>query len=73
MQSTKAMRDRVRELSRPDQCDYDRAVVALLDDLNAYRKAMLDCQTLTPSLLTGEQAIERLKEINVHVYQVIGR
>jgi hypothetical protein len=34
--------------------------------------ALVKCQTLTPSLLTGEQAIERLKEINVFVYGILG-
>lgn len=38
-QSTKAMRDRIRELSRPDECDYDRAVIALLDDFEVLLKA----------------------------------
>lgn len=36
--STKAMRQRLRELSRPDECDYDRAVIALLDDFEALLK-----------------------------------
>jgi hypothetical protein len=30
--STPAMRARIRELARPDDDDYDRAVVAVLDD-----------------------------------------
>jgi hypothetical protein len=33
LQSTDAMRKRIRELSRPTECDYDRAVIAVLDDL----------------------------------------
>jgi hypothetical protein len=36
------------------------------------RKALRDCQSLTPSLMTGDQAIERLKEINVFVYSMLG-
>jgi hypothetical protein len=31
-------------------------------------KALQDCKTLTPSLLSGDAAIERLKEINQLVY-----
>jgi hypothetical protein len=30
--STPAMRARIRELARPDNDDYDRAVIAVLDD-----------------------------------------
>jgi hypothetical protein len=33
LQSTVAMRKRIRELARPNDCDYDRAVIAVLDDL----------------------------------------
>lgn len=33
LRSTPAMRARIRKLARPDRCDYDRAVVAVLDDL----------------------------------------
>lgn len=39
----------------------------------ALRQALRDCQTLTPILLTGEQAIERLREINVLVYRALER
>jgi hypothetical protein len=35
MKSTKAMRNRCRELSKPDRDDYDRAVICILDDLEA--------------------------------------
>nr|WP_140393736.1 hypothetical protein [Nitrospira cf. moscoviensis SBR1015] len=35
------------------------------------RDMLRQCKTLTPSLMTGEQAIERLKEINVHVYRCL--
>lgn len=35
------------------------------------RTALIECLTVTPSLLTGEQAIERLKQINCHVYDVL--
>jgi hypothetical protein len=33
MKSTQAMRDRCRELSKPDRDDYDRAVICIIDDL----------------------------------------
>lgn len=33
LRSTPAMRARVRALAKPSECDYDRAVVAVLDDL----------------------------------------
>ncbi len=33
LRSTDAMRKRIRELARPRECDYDRAVIAVLDDL----------------------------------------
>lgn len=35
LKSTQAMRDRCRALSRPDMDDYDRAVICILDDLEA--------------------------------------
>ena len=35
MKSTQAMRDRIRELSAPERDDYDRAVLCVLDDLEA--------------------------------------
>jgi hypothetical protein len=35
MKTTDAMRRRLRELSKPESDDYDRAVVALLDDFDA--------------------------------------
>lgn len=35
--------------------------------------ALRQCQTLTPSLMDGEAAKERLKEINRHVYAVFGQ
>lgn len=41
MRSTKAMRDRCRELSKPDHDDYDRAVVCIIDDLEAGRPVWL--------------------------------
>jgi hypothetical protein len=40
--------------------------------ISPLRQALKDCQTLTPSLLTSEQAIERLKEINQHVSAILG-
>jgi hypothetical protein len=33
MKSTQAMRDRIRELAHPNRDDFDRAVIAALDDL----------------------------------------
>lgn len=33
MKSTQLMRNRLRELSKPNLDDYDRAVIAVLDDL----------------------------------------
>lgn len=33
MKSTQAMRDRIRELADPSRDDFDRAVIAALDDL----------------------------------------
>jgi len=42
VKSTKAMRDRVRELSKPEQDDYDRAVVCILDDLETLRAATIE-------------------------------
>ncbi|HJU06583.1 MAG TPA: hypothetical protein VJ692_15655 [Nitrospiraceae bacterium] len=41
-------------------------------DGELYRQALRDCQTLTPSLMAGDDAIERLKQINRHVYDVLG-
>lgn len=34
MQSTKSMRDRARELASPPRDDFDRAVLAILDDFD---------------------------------------
>lgn len=74
MKSTPAMRARVRELAESPRDDFDRAILAVLDDVEGpLRLALLDCQTLTPILLTGEQAIERLQEINRHVYRFFGQ
>jgi hypothetical protein len=48
MKSTQAMRDRCRELSKPDRDDYDRAVICILDDLEALEAALQSAQnTLT--------------------------
>ena len=33
MKSTRAMRDRIRQLADPHRDDFDRAVIAVLDDL----------------------------------------
>lgn len=38
MKSTQAMRARCRELSRPELDDYDRAVICIIDDLEALLK-----------------------------------
>lgn len=46
---------------------------AKADHIEPYRQALRDCQTLTPSLMAGEDAIERLKQINSYVYKVLGR
>ena len=35
MKSTPAMRERCRELSHPNLDDYDRAVICIIDDLEA--------------------------------------
>jgi hypothetical protein len=40
IKSTKEMRDRCRELSKPDQDDYDRAVICIIDDLEALLSVM---------------------------------
>lgn len=53
-----------------------RAALDKVLDMTAEPKdlmqALIDCQTLTPSLMTGDAAIERLKEINVLVYRARG-
>lgn len=46
--------------------------MASTQHVGPYRQALRDCQTLTPSLMTGDDAIERLKQINSHVYRVLG-
>jgi hypothetical protein len=46
--------------------------IADKDPSHPSREMLINCLTVTPSLMTGEQAIERLKEINVHVYRCIG-
>jgi hypothetical protein len=43
MKSTKAIRDRCRELSKPDQDDYDRAVMAIIDDLESLIRTCGEC------------------------------
>lgn len=47
--------------------------LAKSEHVRPYRQALRDCQTFMPSLLSGERAIERLKEINQHVYKVLGQ
>lgn len=37
------------------------------------RDALKGCQTITPSLMDGAAAIERLKAINNHVYDALGK
>lgn len=41
-------------------------------DAESLRSALIECQTLTPSLLSGEEARERLRNINCYVYRVLG-
>ena len=48
----------------------EREAAAYIEDL---RLALRRCQTLTPSLMNGEAAKERLKEINRYVYSVFGQ
>lgn len=58
MKSTKPMRDRLRELSRTDgHDDYDRAVLCVVDDLEAILASQYDAV---------EQAVDRMgwPEIN---------
>ena len=43
MKSTQAMRDRCRELSKPHHDDYDRAVICILDDLEAMLRPCGEC------------------------------
>jgi hypothetical protein len=50
--------------------DREREAAEHIDSLRA---ALRKCQTLTPSLMDGEAAKERLKEINRHVYAVFGQ
>lgn len=49
LRSTNAMRARVRALAKPNECDYDRAVIAILDDLEmkltGLRRAAADLST----------------------------
>jgi hypothetical protein len=40
-------------------------------NITPLRQGLRNCQTLTPSLMDGEAAIARLKEINQHVYAVL--
>lgn len=40
--------------------------------VNRWCSALRKCQTFTPSLMDGEEAKERLKEINRYVYSVLG-
>lgn len=43
MKSTQAMRDRCRELSNSERDDYDRAVICVLDDLEALLRPCGEC------------------------------
>lgn len=54
-----------------------RRLVQSLQEVNdsriePLRKALKNCQTITPSLMDGEAAKERLREINSYVYDVLG-
>ena len=48
MKSTQAMRDRIRELATPERDDFDRAVLAVVDDLEAIKLSLgqTECQEL---------------------------
>lgn len=50
MKSTKAMRDRCRELSNPEMDDYDRVVLIIIDELEALLRPCGECH-----LLPGER------------------
>jgi hypothetical protein len=43
MKSTKAMRDRIRELSNSERDDYDRAVLCVVDDLEVLLTPCGEC------------------------------
>jgi hypothetical protein len=45
------MRDRCRELSKPDRDDYDRAVICILDDLEALEAALRYVMSVTGKML----------------------
>jgi hypothetical protein len=50
-----------------------QALVAVRDRISELERALKGCQTITPSLMPGDAAIERLKQINVHVYATFGQ
>lgn len=43
MDSTKAMRERARELASPPRDDFDRAVICIIDDLEALLTPCGEC------------------------------
>lgn len=70
---TKCMQDHSgRDASMIAFCVATGLKFAKADHIEPYRQALRDCQTLTPSLMSGEDAIERLRCINSHVYRVLG-
>jgi hypothetical protein len=61
MKSTQAMRDRCRELSKPDRDDYDRAVICIIDDLEALQAALREATIVTDEMvMAGAKAMVRL-------------
>lgn len=60
MKSTKAMRDRLRELSRKSGTDdYDRVVIMVVDDLEEILGSQYDA---------AEQAVDRMGWPEIHAY-----
>lgn len=60
MKSTKAMRDRLRELSRQGGFDdYDRAAIAVCDDLEEILASQYDA---------AEQAVDRMGWPEIHAF-----
>ncbi len=47
--------------------------LANADHVHPLRQALDRCITVAPSVMTGEAAIDRLKEINVFVYRALER
>lgn len=55
----------------PDGREHRSLMFGAVAENQALKDGLLQCQTLTPSLLTGDDAIARLKEINQFVYRVL--